>query len=66
MDFFKALIPAGALTFAVAGIMGKAHSKGAYLHIHRVSIDTFSFHWSWPLFLAGTVLAWALVSITPK
>lgn len=66
MNFIKALIPASALTFAVAGIMGKAHSKGAFLNIHRVSFETFSFHWSWPLFLGSAALAWVLFTITPE
>ena len=42
------------------------HSKGAFLNIHRVSFETFSFHWSWPLFLGSAALAWVLFTITPE
>ncbi len=66
MDFFKALIPASALTFVVSGLMGKGGSRGGWLAIHRIYIDTHSFFWSWALFAVATVLAWVLFAITPK
>ncbi len=30
------------------------------LDIHRITIESVSFHWSWPLFLIATGLSWAL------
>ncbi len=66
MDFFKALIPASALTFIVSAIMGKGGSRGGWLAIERIHVDTHSFFWSWALFAAATILAWVLFAITPK
>jgi hypothetical protein len=66
MDFFKALIPASALTFVVSALMGKGGSRGGWLHIERIHVADTSFYWSWALFAAATVLAWILFAITPK
>ena len=66
MNLVKALVPGAVLTFVVAGIMGKNHSKGAWLTIERIAIQGTEFHWSWPLFGAGTLLAWVIFTITPK
>ena len=66
MDFFKALIPASALTFVVCAMMGKGGSRGGWLAIERLHVADTSFFWSWTLFIAATVLAWILFAITPK
>ncbi len=61
----KGLFPGTLLTFVVSAILGKNHSTGAYLDIHRVTLDTHSFYWSWPLFFAATILSWALFAMMP-
>jgi hypothetical protein len=66
MDFFKALIPGGLLTFVVSALIGKGGSHGGWLSIHRVSPFDTSFYWSWILFAVATGLAWILIAITPK
>ncbi|HOB15112.1 MAG TPA: hypothetical protein PK680_03605 [Novosphingobium sp.] len=66
MDFVKALVPAGLLTFVVSALIGKGGSKGGWLAITRLSIDGHSFHWSWVLFAVSALLAWVLFAITPK
>jgi hypothetical protein len=66
MNFVKALVPGTALTVIVAGIIGSNRSKGAWLMIEHVTIQDYSFYWSWPLFAASTFLAWVLFTITPK
>ena len=66
MDFFKALIPGSLLTFVVSAILGTNHSRGGYLAIFNQSVQGHSFYWSWPLFVAGTVLAWAIFAMSPK
>ena len=68
MAFFKALIPAGLLTWIIATIMGSNGSKGGFLYIHNLYLTgggVFSgggtaFYWSWPLFVASLLLAFAL------
>lgn len=66
MDFVKALVPGGILTFVVAGLMGSGGTKGAWLNITHHYVQGHGFYWSWVLFGIGTVLAWILLAITPK
>lgn len=60
MSFFKALIPGSILTFIVCLIMGSNGASGAWLHIHRVTMQGHDFYWSWPLFTVSTALAWII------
>lgn len=65
MNFFKALVPGTLLNLTVAGIMGSNHSTGAWLRIEHIHIQNYGFYWSWPLFMAATVLFWIIFEITP-
>lgn len=61
MELIKA-IPLGALlTGIVALVIGSTGSSGGQLHIHHMAIGDWKVLWSWPLFLAGTGLAWGLM-----
>jgi len=60
MRFVKALIPGSILTFVVCLILGKNQSSGGWLAVHRITIQSHDFHWSWPMFVAATALAWAI------
>lgn len=60
MAFFKALIPGTLLTWVLSLILGSNHSQGGWLAIHRITFETHSFYWSWPLFLVATGLAWLI------
>lgn len=60
MSFFKALIPGTVLTYIVSLILGSNRARGGWLEVHRVSIEGIEFHWSWPLFIIGTGLAWVI------
>lgn len=66
MDFFKALVPGALLSWIVSSIIGGRGSRGAWLAIERLHFDQHTIYWSWPLFIAGTLLAWALFAMTPK
>lgn len=66
MSFFKALIPASLLTWIVARIVGPQGSTGGVLYIHMEHVKGHDFYWSWPLFFASLILAWALFAMTPK
>lgn len=64
---FKALIPAGLLTWIIAGIIGSNGSKGGFLMIQQIHFSGGSYsggisaiYWSWPLFLASALLAFAI------
>lgn len=60
MSFVKALIPGLILTFVICIILGSNGQSGAWLDIHRVSIQGYNVHWSWPLFLASTGISWGI------
>lgn len=65
MNFFKALLPGTLLNLVVAGIIGSNHSTGGWLLIEHIRIQEYSFYWSWPLFLAATILFWIIMEIMP-
>ncbi len=67
MAFFKALIPGFLLTWIIAGVMGSNGSKGGFLFIKYIYFSGGAFsggisgmYWSWPLFFASTLLAFAI------
>ncbi len=66
MDFFKGLIPGTILTLIVTAILGSNHFKSGYLYIFHQNIGGFGFYWSWTLFVASTLLAWAIFAMSPK
>jgi hypothetical protein len=61
MSFVKALIPGLILTLVVATIIGSNGSTGGFLDIHLADLGGHHFHWSWPLFIAATGLAWGIL-----
>lgn len=63
MAFIKALIPAALLTWIVSGVIGSNGSTGGMLAIERAMLQGHDFYWSWPLFLASTLLAWAIFAM---
>lgn len=63
MALIKALIPGGLLTWIVAGILGSQGMRGGMLMLERNMVDGYMFYWSWPIFLAGTCLAWFVIAM---
>lgn len=63
MALIKALVPGFLLTWVVSLIIGSNGSRGGILSIQHSYIEGYSFYWSSPLFVAGTVLAWALFAM---
>jgi hypothetical protein len=63
MAFFKALIPGIILTWVVSIIIGSNHSDGGFINIQRESIAGHDIYWSWPLFIASTMIAWAIIAM---
>ena len=65
---FKGMIPGILLTWIVSGILGSNGSKGGFLFIHLIQIagnsaygmSSHSFYWSWPLFIASTMLGFTI------
>ena len=61
MEFFKAVPIGGLLTYVVALVVGSQGSQGGHLAIFQGEILQYDVWWSWPLFFAGTGLAWGLM-----
>jgi len=57
---FKALLPGAILTWIVSYIIGSNDSTGGFLDIFATTVSGHELYWSWPLFIAGTGLAWAI------
>lgn len=54
-------LPFGALlAWIVASVLGAGGAPPAILAVRVVAFAGVTFYWSWPVFLAGTVLAWAI------
>ncbi|MEP3052067.1 MAG: hypothetical protein ABJP48_04915 [Erythrobacter sp.] len=61
MNGLKAAILGAVLTATIALVIGSQGSSGGQLAIHNMRVGDFQLFWSWPLFLGGTGLAWALM-----
>lgn len=57
----KAMVLGIFLNGLVSLFIGSAGSSGGLLNVRHVAVQGVEFYWSWPLFLAGTLLAWALL-----
>lgn len=57
---FKGLLPAFILTWVLSTVMGSNQVHGGMLQIQHTYIQSTSFYWSWPLFLASLGLATAI------
>jgi hypothetical protein len=56
----KGVIPGAVFAWIVSFLIGSSGSTGGVLAIDDVALAGFDFYWSWPLFLAGTGLSWAI------
>lgn len=63
MSLVKAVFLGGLLTWVVSLILGKNHQSGGWLGVHEIVIQGYSIDWSWPLFFAATLLAWAILAM---
>ncbi|WP_217906793.1 hypothetical protein [Qipengyuania atrilutea] len=63
ISFVKSLVPGALLTWLVAMFIGTAGSTGGYLYIHYLTVETYSWYWSWPLFIFGTGLAFVIYAV---
>lgn len=60
MNFFKALIPGALLSWIASSVIGRNGAHGGMLNIETLLIQGHTVHWSWPLFIAATGLAWII------
>lgn len=61
MDAIKAIVLGGILSGIISLIIGSQGSSGGQLGIHLMHAGEYAVHWSWPLFLGGTALSYALM-----
>lgn len=59
--FLKAAALGACLAFIVALFIGSGGSTGGLLHVKHVVVSTYSFYWSWPMFVAGTALSFGIL-----
>lgn len=59
--FFKAVFAGAFLTFIVALFIGSSGSRGGVLNVQGFVLEGYHLYWSWPLFLAATGLAFAIL-----
>lgn len=59
--FLKSMALGIVLAFVVSLFVGSGGSSGGLLNVRLVDAGDFEFYWSWPLFLAGTALAYGLL-----
>jgi hypothetical protein len=69
MSLVKALLPGILLTWIISSILGRNHETGDFLYVHLANLPGqylahYQFYWSWPLFFAGTCLAWFVFATT--
>ena len=61
MAFIKSL-PAGALlSWLMSIFIGSAGSTGGLLNVRWVTMGEVSFYWSWPTFLIGAGITFAII-----
>ena len=61
VSMFKAFFLGALLTGTIAIVIGSQGSSGGPLAIHSMAMGDHKIFWSWPLFLSGSGLAWALI-----
>jgi len=57
---YKSIVPGGLFAWIVSMILYSGGTSGGALYVHRMTIYSVSFPWSWMLFIGGTALAWFL------
>ncbi len=63
IELFKAVPLGGILSYVVALVVGSQGISGGHLYITRTEIYQYEMWWSWPLFLAGTAVAWGIMAM---
>jgi hypothetical protein len=59
-DVIKSVVFGAVVSAAIAVVIGSQGTSGGPLAIHTVSLGDVRMFWSWPMFLSGTGLFFAL------
>jgi len=60
MDVIKSVVFGAIVSAAIAMVIGSQGTSAGPLAIHLVSVADMRLFWSWPMFLSGTGLFFAL------
>ncbi len=60
IDVIKALTLGAILSATLALVIGSQGSSAGPLAVHMVSVADAKLYWSWPIFLSGSGLAFAI------
>lgn len=64
MTVIKGLLLGGILTWVFSLVLGHNGQRGSYLNIHAMPIyHHVEVYWSWPLFIAASIIASALMAM---
>lgn len=66
MSLIKAVLLGGLLTWLVSLVLGTNHANTGWLNVHQMTIASHQIYWSWPLFVAATGIAWAVLAMMPR
>jgi hypothetical protein len=66
MSVVKAVILGGFLTWLICLVFGTNHQSAGWLSVHSMRVAEYSVYWSWPLFVAASGLAWAIMAMMPS
>ncbi|MFY7743783.1 MAG: hypothetical protein ACOVQY_00040 [Erythrobacter sp.] len=61
MELLKATILGAILSATIGLVIGSQGTSAGPLAIQLVSVAEAQVYWSWPVFLSGTGLSWALM-----
>lgn len=66
MSLIKAIVVGGVLTWLVSLVLGTNNANTGWLAVHQMVISNYKVFWSWPLFVAATGIAWAIIAMMPS
>lgn len=61
MGLLKSILIGAIVTGCLALVVGTQGSSGGPLAVYPINIEGQRLYWSWPVFLSGTGLTWALI-----
>lgn len=61
--FLKGAVFGAIFGLVVSAVVGHAGGTGGILNVRHFVIEGFGFYWSWMLFVGGTLLAFAILTL---
>lgn len=61
VSFYKSLVPGALFSWIVSMVLMNGGTTGGALYVHRLTVYSVAFPFSWMLFIGGTGLAWFIL-----